>query len=265
MTLRSDIHDVVDEAAPPSPDFERNLATFLRQRELGTRTPSTSRRFSWPVRFRGMAAIAAAVLVLALMVGLVLGGRIWRDINAPPASIDQATLQKLESRPLVLPPVAAGAACPVTPVKLFPNGMGVGSGPVYLIDKQAQPATAWGSWAVYRFIYNWVAPGGPVLIRASDLQSSGTVVFAQTPFAPSPIAPAGRVLGTDNVNGRTVQMRGEAVGQDPATVKPLSSNRYPSATVMIGVPRGSSGCVGLQFDGPNFTETIVLDFASYGL
>jgi hypothetical protein len=143
--------------------------------------------------------------------------------------------------------------------------MGVGSGPVYLIDKQSQAATAWGGWAVYEFAYYWKAPGGPVLIRAADLQTNRTVVFAQSPFPPSPIAPAGHVLGTDQMGGRTVQMRSEAVGQDPATIKPLSANRYPSATVMIGVQRGSSGCVGLQFDGPGFTEYIVVNFASNGL
>lgn len=263
MTLRAEIHDVVDEAAPPSPDFERNLAALMLERERGRSTPS--RRLSWPLRFRGLAAIAAAALVLALMAGLVLSGRIWRDLNAPPPTIDQATLQKLEARPLAMPSVAPGAACPVTPVALFPGGMGVGSGPVYLIDKEAPATTDWGTWAVYGFVYYWKGPGGPVLIRANDLESNRTVVFAQTPFPPSPISPAGRVLGTDHVNGQAVQMRSEAVGQDPATIKPLSNHRYPSATVMIGDPKGSSGCVGLQFDGAGFTETIVVSFASYGL
>jgi hypothetical protein len=41
--------------------------------------------------------------------------------------------------------------------------------------------------------------------------------------------------------------------------------KLPPLDVMLGLQRGASGCVGLQIDGPNFTQNLVIPLAGSGL
>lgn len=267
MSLRTQIHDAIDEVAPPAPQLEQRVADFVFASPQ--RRATARRRLDWTRRFRGLTTLVAAALVLVLVSGLFVAGRIWRDLNAPPPTINQAALKTLEGRPLNFLPVPPGSQCPVTPVSLYGGGVGlaVGSGPLALIDKEAQQTTTWGAWAVYSFaVYPY--PTGPVLIRATDLERNAQVVFAKSPLGPSLIMPAGRVVGTDELSGRNVQMRSEAVfqlGLPPSPGTKSAPFKYLPLFVMVGVHATGSNCIGLRFDGQNFTETIVVDFSSFGL
>jgi hypothetical protein len=91
-------------------------------------------------------------------------------------------------------------------------------------------------------------------------------VFAQNPLGPSSITATGLVVGMDHLLGRTVQMRSEAVFPDYAHASPVAAGGNRGfLTVMIGLPKGASSCVGLQFDGPGFTENVVIQWSGSGL
>ena len=262
MSLRTQIHDAIDEITPPAPALEQTVTeyVFANPKARAALRPRIGAR-AWPRRLRGLTTLVAAAMLVALVSGLFVAGRIWRDLNAPPPTINQAALKTLESRPLTFVRVPPGGPCPVTPATLYPLGMGVGAGPMTLVDKEAQPSTGWGAWAVYSFaIYPYHS--GVYLIRATDLQGNATIVFAKSPLGPSLIAPTGRMLGTDESAGRHVELRSEAAFQLSADASPF---RYPPLFIMVGVPAGGSHCIGLQFDGPSGSETIVVDFSSYGL
>jgi hypothetical protein len=144
-------------------------------------------------------------------------------------------------------------------------GLVVGDGPVYLVSNDTPILTDWGFWATYKFVYA-ARVQGLVLIRARDLESNQPVVFAKNPLGPSGITAAGRVLGTDHLLNRTVPMYSEAVLQDPAHTAPVDEHgTLPPLTVMLGLQKGGSGCIGLQIDGPNFTETLVIRLSGYGI
>src|ERR671922_2476210 len=116
MSLRSQIRDAVDDVAPAPLDIERKVSSYVRANNAERKALRARRQRSpWAYRFQGAAALLAAALVVAVIAGLVFGGRFWRDLNSTPSTINQTELKSLESRPPSLPTVAAEAACPVTP------------------------------------------------------------------------------------------------------------------------------------------------------
>lgn len=94
---------------------------------------------------------------------------------------------------------------------------------------------------------------GPVLIRATDL-SSGLPLFQVGPFA------AGPVYGTDTVNGTAVQRHGYVVlntEHASTTTYDFLNAPYVHWANEYGWAHTSTGfCVGIQIDGPSFTELI---------
>jgi hypothetical protein len=147
----------------------------------------------------------------------------------------------------------AGARCPDGPEG---NNL-YGAGPVFGAPGWSQPATAselagnfstsWGLYFYNTFI-TVAGLNGPVLVRGRDLRSNRSIVFVGD-YATGP------VVGTDTVDGRLVQQHLNMV---------LDMNHPPSASsgarelewpVILGIDKGWSDCVGLQFDGPGFTET----------
>jgi hypothetical protein len=162
--------------------------------------------------------------------------------------------------------VPLGAPCPTSALNEYPNlGLGLGTGPVWIYANDSPALTQWGGWAVYKFTYVSPSPG-LALLRAKVLQTDQGVAFAANPLGPSSMSLAGRALGSDNVNGYKIQARAEAVFQDEAHAAAInrSGERAP-LTIMVGVQRGDSRCVGLQFDGPGFTENMVIAWSGSGL
>jgi hypothetical protein len=212
-----------------------------------------------------MLSIASAALLVLLIGGLVLSGWLWRDLNAPAPTFSQSELNSLERRDLHFATVARGAPCPLDPIILQDPGLAIGFGPVYLVSSDVPAVSEWGGWADYEFVYSATVPG-LVLIRAKDLQTGKPVAFVQFPLGPSGITATGRVLGTDHLLNRRVSMRSEAVFQDPAHMTPMGAQgKLPPLDVMVGLQRGASGCLGLQIDGPNFTQNLVILLTGSGL
>jgi hypothetical protein len=263
MSLRSQIQHAIDDVAPPAPMLERRVKAFVLTDERDRKHLVPRRQPRWVAPL----GLIAAALVLALVAGLFIGGRFWRTQNAAPATISQNELKSLDGRPLRYPSVGAGALCPTTPPTLNQGlGMVVGAGPVYLVNGDIYEQGDWGYWVNLGFSYYPATSPGAVLIRARDLKADAQVAFATYPLAPTAISAAGPLLGTADVVNHRVQLRAEAVFPDPWHAKPIDRNGdIPNLYVLFGMQRGSSGCIGLQIDGPNFSENFVINPAIPGL
>jgi hypothetical protein len=260
MSLRSQIHQAVDEVAPPAPVLERRVKAFVLSDEPDRKhlIPRPQPRWVAPL------GLIAAVLVLALVAGLFIGGRFWRTENAAPANIKQNELNGLESKPLNYPAVAPGAACPTTAPTLNQDfGVMIGPGPIYIADSEVYEQGDWGYWVELAFASADTSKD-LVLIRARDLKSGAEVAFAGYPLAPTGITTAGPILGTARVVNHQVKLRTEAVFHNPAH-RPVPGGGYTELLVLFGMQTGSSGCIGFQIDGPNFTENFVINPAVPGL
>jgi len=259
MSLRTDIKDAIDDVTPPALGLENRVRAMVladgKERRVSVHV---GRRSPWNIRFRGMGALAAAALVVVLIAGLVIGGRVWRDAAngnlGQASSINQSDLHKLESKALVLPVLLPGGVCPFSPDtrQLGMQGTVLGDGPVYMYDAWALGTTVQqGDWGAFAFYYVAKDPG-IVLVRAGDLATRQAFPFAQYSDGTTGAVAAGPVLGTDRLNGETIRMHPEAVLQDPSRLKPLNQQLI----VMFAIPRATL-CWAFQFDGPGFTETIV--------
>jgi hypothetical protein len=209
--------------------------------------------------------LAGAALIVAVLGALVLSGYLWPGPKAPSTAIDPAQVQRLEGRTLHFTSVAPGAQCPLTPITLGDTGLGIGGGPVRITSNDTPIATDWGAWAAYLFEYS-PRGAGVVLLRARDLEGTEHVAFAQYPLGPSAITAAGAVTGIDHLAGKTSQIHSEAVFQDAAHTPALNARGVrPPLMVMIGKPGAASHCIGLQIDGPDFTENLVIHWSGTGL
>ena len=267
MSLRSQIRDAVDDVTPPAADLERRVRAYVlagnTERKVLKARP---RRSPWKYRFQGAATLLAAALAIAVIAGIVLGGRFWRDLNATPSTVNQGELKNLEGRHLYFPTVAADAECPATPLTLNQQiGMVVGKGPVYLINGDVNESGDWGYWVAIGFASDSSTPG-LVLIRAKDLKSDAQVAFAQYPLSPTGMTAVGRVLGSANVANHHLQLRSESVFHDPfPSGWPARGIPHSELVVLFGMEKGSSGCIGFQVDGPDFTENFVVNPAVPGM
>ena len=205
------------------------------------------------VRLRTPLSLVAVFLFIALVAAVLIGGRVIQDWNAPhkpiPATPPHATLAQLEARPLQLPHIAMGAACPGGPQ----NAVGTyGSGPFYGDSTTAQGPTR-SQWGLYWYLYGETDKNvsGLLLVRAIDVKTGQSYVFTGQ-YA------TGTVVGTDMLGTQAIEQRSELV---------LNTAHRPSTTYNgkttwpfeLGVPKGNSGCYGWQIDGDSFTETFVFD------
>jgi hypothetical protein len=255
MSLRNQIHKAVDDVAPPVPALEHRVKAFV----LSDGQDGRRARVNAQPRWVAPVGLIAAALVLAVVAGLFIGGRFWRTQNAPPSTVSATELKTLESRSLHYPVVTPGAPCPSTPLTLNQNlGMVHGAGPVYVIDSEIYQSSDWGNWVELRFAYDGQKPG-LVLVRAQDLQSEAEFVFVQYPLAPTGVTAVGPVVGDVHLLGHDLRLRSEAVFRDrnmpPNLGKP---GQPPALLVLVGLQKGSSGCIGFQVDGPGFTENFVI-------
>lgn len=235
MSLRNDIHSAFDELEPQDLGLsERVIEDVFRGRP---------RRGSWPVHLRAPLSLVAAVLVIAVVMAALMGGRLIRDWNsfiAPhqQAGGQQTELQKLEARPLRLPTVAPGAHCPSGPYDK--NGV-IGAGPIHFSGSAVETPTSWGSY-FHNLMYADHPVTGPILVRARDLVTGELIVFV------GPNA-AGPTIGTDVVVGQAIEQHAEMVVQDPG---PPYAWQFES-----GSPKPTD-CEGWQIDGPGFSEAMVI-------
>src|SRR2546425_5338624 len=266
MSLRAEIHDAIDEVTPPAPMLASRVGAYVLAEDRARRRP---RLASWMRPLRGMAGVLAAALVVVLLAGRGLGGRLGRDWNTNvnrPMPINHAQLKALEDRPLNLPVLEAGAACPVGPIvstpkesSLGPLAYNDGNGPVYAQGTGLRYGTSWGTYILTGYA---VKPSynGLILIRARDLQTKAVVVFAHNPLLDIYYSvPSGQRVGTDFVLEHRVQKYTELALQ-PQNMYTDLATWWPGSGTLQGFPKGSSGCIGFQVDGAGFTEHFVVSY-----
>jgi hypothetical protein len=258
-TFRSVFHKAIGKAHYPA-GLSNRVEGLVNPRGVARSLP-TRRRSPWLVGVGRMGSFAGALLVVLLIATLVVSVRVWRDrslFNSSPApSVSQVEFAQLEARPLILPAVPAGGACPITPnsaVDLGPYNLFThfGGGPVYgVASAGAGLTTTTNLGAYYDFAYVAEPPvTGTLLIRIHDIRSDKAGVFVG-PYG------AGRVVGTDTIGGKAVQQHADLV-LDASHPPALLPNRAGMWNVKQGWTRGFSGCFGIQIDGAGFTEVIVI-------
>jgi hypothetical protein len=248
VSLRNQIHSAFDEVAPPTFGLpERVVQTVVAE------GPSRRRRERMMLRMRVPLSLVAVFVAIALVAGVLIGGRLMQDWNqfrnSAPAGGGQNELVQLESRPLVLPTPASYLDCKSGPY----NAAGsYGKGPVYG-EGGGTSSTSWGVY-YHNLAYAETDINGPVLVRANDLFTHQPVVFVGQ-YA------AGPVVGHDTVDGVAVEQHTElAFDTSQASKSPSaqkSTHRF-AWLFIAGVPDSWSGSTGWQIDAVGFTEVFVV-------
>ena len=263
MSLRTDIQMAFDELTPSTHGMaERIVGSMLANR-------SRSRAmFAWSNPLRGATSMLALILVLVVAVGVLAGGRLYRDwsaFNSQPGN----GLAALEARPMHLPVLVPGQDCPIGPkadLQGAGNGEGFGEGPVFGMPIGLDNKSTWGTYG-YQWLLTRRDLAGPVLVRAKDLVTGKAVVFVGT-YA------AGPVTGKDSDrNGFAVKQHHEALldtnhppeDTNPPEVYFGGSDRLVAWQITLDLQRGASGCVAYQIDGPGFSEVFVVQAVGTGL
>ena len=243
MSLRRDMHSAFDEIAPSTAGIsERVVQTVLVENS------SRQKRERMMFRLRGPMSLVAVFVVIAMVVGVLIAGRMIQDWNAhhsaaPAGGINQATLAALEARPVTLAALQPSEPCPDGPTDSSGN---YGTGPVHGIPGGGQTNSAWGTYWDLRLGMDSTLTG-LVLVRAWDLRTNRPFVFVGQ-------YSAGPGVGTDSLSGKTVDQHPYLlVDMAHAPGKP-DADRQIIWNFTAGAPRGNSGCFGWQFDGPGFTE-----------
>lgn len=240
MSLRNQIHSAFDETAPPTFGLsERVVQTVL------TESPSRRRREKLIVRLRVPLSLVAVFVLIALVVGVLIGGRLIQDWTSfrnstPAGGVSHASLAQLEGRPLQLTQVAASVTCPDGPVDSSGN---YGAGPFHGVAQNQSTHTSWGTYWTLGAIAD-ASASGLMLVRALDVKTQQPLVFVGS-------YSNGAVVGSDVVSGATIQQRSEMVLD-------LTGGKR-SWQFTVGMPNGNSRCYGWQIDGDNFTETFVFN------
>jgi hypothetical protein len=243
MSLRKQIHSAFDEVAPQAFGVpERVVQTVLAD------GPSRRRRERLMLRLRVPLSMVAVFVAIALVVGVLIGGRLMQDWNSfrkpAPAGGGQTQLAQLESRPLVLPTPATQFDCKSGP---FNSAGSFGKGPVYG-DGGGISSTTWGLY-YHNLAYAETDITGPILVRANDIFTHEPVVYVGQ-YA------AGPVVGHDTVDGVAVEQHTELVFDTSQAAKGPSTHRF-AWPFIAGVPKTWSQSTGWQIDGVGFSEVFV--------
>ena len=163
--------------------------------------------------------------------------------------------EALENKPLHLPHVASGTACPVTPAQqhISPDHQyATGQGPVYLVAEAPMPTVPFtpangfdpGSpWMASKQF--WEIAGtyaGPSLIRGRQIDGSQTLGFN-----------GGQGQTTENSRGSEPILRELRLLGDP-------SGQWKTYLTFVRVQ--TPGCYALQIDMPTASDVIVFDAVS---
>lgn len=243
MSLRREVHSAFDEVAPSTFGMpERVVKTVLDE--------GSSRRGREKLiyRMRAPLSLVAVFVLIALIVGVFIGGRLMQEWNAfhkssPAGSSYESQVAQLEAMPLRIPALKSHADCKPGPY----NSVGsYGSGPVY--GDGGATSTSDLFWGVYYHndVYAETNISGPILIRARDLLIDQPVIFVGQ-YA------AGPVVGSDTIDGQTYEQHTELVVDTGHTSKTTASHKF-NWLFMAGVPNRWSGSTGWQIDGIGFSE-----------
>lgn len=250
MSLRVDIHEAIDEVVIDDRAMAARVVAALEF--TPARGHRTKRR--WTSSLRGIGSLVAVLMVVAVIAGVLAGSRVWQDWNSfsahqpqPSPKLDLALIAQLEARPLGLHQIPASSECPTGPYSSY---SGYGDGPVSLIGGMHKQ-TQWGDY-YNGLAYTDARLSGPVIGRGLDLKTGRPVIFIAD-YAYGPAA------GTDTLQGKLVQQRGEVLLDTDHPPQTITDNyKLRVWGVRVGIQAGASGCTGFQFDGAGFTETFVV-------
>jgi hypothetical protein len=203
------------------------------------------------LRLRVPLSLVALFVLIAVAVGILIGGRLMQDWNvfrnsAPAGGSEQSEVAQLEAVPLHLPVFASHADCQSGPFNPA-DGRSYGSGPVYG-DGGSTSTSTWGVY-YHNDAYADTNVAGPILVRARDLFTGQPVVFVGQ-YA------AGPVVGSDTVDGKTYDQHAELLFSTSAADKQALSHKFVWKFI-AGVPTSWSGSTGWQIDGIGFSEVFV--------
>jgi hypothetical protein len=262
VNMRSQIHSAIDHVSPPAPTLPHDAVAYVLSNGRRRTERPARRQPRWAIGMRQAGTLVAAVLVIVMMVTLVVGGRLWRDWNTQQQNAArQAHIAQLRERPLHLPAVNPGDECPESPFNLYLGyPAGYGSGPVYAKGSGYRYVTDSGTYFDTKYWLGDVEVSGPVLIRARDVKTNQSVVFAKSPYGSVAGTPTGETMGTAVVIGQTVELHAELL-LDPTQ---LTTDVQDWETLQ-GFPKGTSGCIGFQVDGvlangSAFSEVIAISY-----
>jgi hypothetical protein len=176
------------------------------------------------------------VTAIALLLGVFLLGTGGTAAGTTP--------WKALHRPLVLKPLAAGAACPVSAPHPLDHGRlsGAGKGPIYTFPSRLDPYDRHPEWLGSKTLWAWptalIARGERVLVRGRRLDEPGTMGFQLGP------------------QWDTAPLTAELRVDTSQTVGSFSVSRWGTTVTMLLVR--APGCYGLQLDSARGTSTIVL-------
>jgi hypothetical protein len=164
-----------------------------------------------------------------------------------------ASTSNLANKPLHLPSVAAGAACPVSQIHtgVVPGRQYVlGNGPVYLVVTNPTPT----------IVYN----AAPFIGDTASTLGGARSIWAINPNYQGTVLIRGQQLGGKNplrFNGGLDQVNSNSQGTEPI-LNDLRLNGQQSqnsswASFVAFTRMQALGCYGVQIDGQNFSEVIV--------
>lgn len=256
MSLRRDVHAAFDQIAPSMSGLSERVVQTVAS-ESATRR----RRKGMIVRFRAPLSLGAAVLLIAMVATVLVGGRLFQDWNAmhrstPAEESHQQEVAQLEAVPLRIPTVHSYRECFSMNGPFYANQdpatIGVysdfGSGPVYVQAPGALSTSNWGDY-YHNIAFADVEVAGPILIRARDVFTNQPVLFVGK-YA------AGQVVGHDTVDGAAVEQRAELV-LDPSQASKDRGIHKVAWPFVAGHPKGGSGSFGWQIDGVGFSEVFL--------
>jgi hypothetical protein len=249
VSLRRDLHAAFDELEPSMFGLPERVVESVM---VGS--PARRRREGIVFRLKAPLSLVAVMLVIALVVGALIGGKLVRDWNAshltPAGGLTRAQqIAELEARPWQLALLQTGAVCPDGPK----DSAGVyGSGPFHGDPNlgTGQLTTPWG------FYFNLVGATdskatGLMLIRVRDMHTGERLVFVGQ-YATGP------VVGTDTVYGVARQQRLELLldmSHRPTGAGANGPNGSTYWSFTVGAAKTWPSCVAWQVDGTDFSES----------
>ena len=246
MNLRTELREALDDIVPAAPSHglsERVLRTAVSEKARQRRGER------WTYRLRAPLSLVAALMLVAVVAGVLVGGRLVRDLNAVHnGTAAPRTLAELEAVPLSLPVVTPGDPCPENP-GVNSLGYDYGSGPVYVNGKLipelkfVQQSGVGGALYDLTF-YSTPDLKGAVLVRGRDLVRDRSFQF---------IAPSGSGFPSDAPPWPVQQQLVIDAGHPAARTLTTGYGLWHVGEV---IDQGWSGCWGLQIDGSHFSEKI---------
>ncbi|HET7421052.1 MAG TPA: hypothetical protein VFL27_11795 [Candidatus Dormibacteraeota bacterium] len=252
MTIRSEMRDALDEVVP---SFG---APGLPERVVGAVLADKRRRRNKEMLFRLRAplSLVAALMVIALVAAVLVGGRLLQDWNASgshSARGSSSELSQLEARPLTMPYIHSVSECKTGPVD--EHTLAVGAGPLFL-EYSGYAMAGWTSWGDYGkvVLFTDTEITGPILVRTRDVVTKAVIVFVGR-YA------AGPVVGTDTLSGGVVTQHSElvlsAATSEPASDIVVQPQHKFEWQFTLGFPKFSTLSAAWQIDGLTFSETFV--------